>query len=79
MRSATDADGVRAALAHQAASPVRWIQTVEAFVAAGVTHIVECGPGQVLTGLCRRIAPDLSVLSTNDENELDEALVSTRG
>jgi len=79
VRSATDADAVRSALAQQAASPVRWIQTVEAFVAAGVTHIVECGPGQVLTGLCRRIAPDLSVLPTNDENELDEALASTRG
>ena len=70
----TDADAMRSALAQQAASPVRWVETVQAFVAAGVTHIVECGPGQVLTGLCRRIAPDLSVLSTNDENELDEAL-----
>jgi [acyl-carrier-protein] S-malonyltransferase len=78
VKSAADTDGVRNALALQAASPVRWVQTVEAFVAAGVTHIVECGPGQVLTGLCRRIAPDLTVLPANDANALDEALAATR-
>ncbi|MEP6942458.1 MAG: ACP S-malonyltransferase [Betaproteobacteria bacterium] len=78
VKSAGDADGVRNALALQAASPVRWVQTVEAFVAAGITHIVECGPGQVLTGLCRRIAPHLTVFPTHDANALDEALSSTR-
>jgi len=77
VKSATDADAVRNALALQAASPVRWMQTVETFAAAGVTHIVECGPGQVLTGLCRRIAPNLTVLPASDGNALDEALAAT--
>src|SRR5205823_13997665 len=37
-------DAIRAALAEQAASPVRWSDTIRAFAARGVTHIVECGP-----------------------------------
>ena len=37
---------IRAALAQQAASPVRWAETIQAFAARGVTHVVECGPGQ---------------------------------
>ena len=54
-RAATP-EAIRAALARQAASPVRWVETIQAFVAQGVTHIIECGPGTVLTGLARRIA-----------------------
>jgi hypothetical protein len=32
----------------QAASPVRWVETMQAMQAAGVTHVFECGPGKVL-------------------------------
>jgi [acyl-carrier-protein] S-malonyltransferase len=76
-RAARSAGDVRVALAQQAASPVRWTQTVQAFVAAGITHVVECGPGQVLTGLCRRIAPELTVMPTNDGSALESALVAS--
>jgi [acyl-carrier-protein] S-malonyltransferase len=65
---------IRVALAGQAASAVRWVQTVTWFVAHGVTHIVECGPGTVLSGLCRRIAPDLSVMPLNDGNAIAAAV-----
>jgi [acyl-carrier-protein] S-malonyltransferase len=75
---ADGASGIRVALARQAASPVRWVETVQAFVAAGVTHVLECGPGQVLTGLCRRIAPDLTVLPMNDGAAIDAALAETK-
>jgi [acyl-carrier-protein] S-malonyltransferase len=75
---ASDAVAIRAALAKQAASPVRWVQTVQAFMAAGVTHILECGPGQVLTGLCKRIAPDLAVLPMNDGAAIEAALAATQ-
>jgi [acyl-carrier-protein] S-malonyltransferase len=74
---AADAAAIRAALARQAASPVRWVATVQAFVAAGITHIVECGPGQVLTGLCKRIAPDLAIMPMNDGAAIDAALAAT--
>ncbi len=74
----SDAHAIRVALARQAASPVRWVETVQAFVAAGVTHVLECGPGQVLTGLCRRVAPDLAVLPMNDGAAIDAALSATK-
>ena len=73
---APDPSAIRGALARQAASPVRWVETVQAFVAAGVTHIFECGPGQVLTGLCKRIAPDLTVLPMNDGAAIEAALAA---
>jgi [acyl-carrier-protein] S-malonyltransferase len=75
--AAAGPDAIRAALARQAASPVRWVQTIEAFVAQEVTHVVECGPGTVLTGLARRIAPDLAVLPLNDAAALAAALAAT--
>jgi len=75
---ARDAASIRAALAKQAASPVRWVETVQAFVAAGVTHVFECGPGQVLTGLCKRIAPDLNAMPMNDGAAIEAALAASR-
>jgi [acyl-carrier-protein] S-malonyltransferase len=78
VRSAETSQAVRDALARQAANPVRWVQTVQSFEAHGVTHIVECGPGTVLSGLCRRIAPDIEILPTNDGDALEAALDATR-
>jgi len=52
----TNALDIINALQKQLFSPVRWIETVEYFVAQGVTEIIECGPGKVLTGLNKRIA-----------------------
>jgi [acyl-carrier-protein] S-malonyltransferase len=75
-RAATP-EAIRAALAGQAASPVRWVETVQAFVAQGVTHIIECGPGTVLTGLARRIAPDVEIFPLNDANAIAAAIVAT--
>ncbi len=57
---------IREALAQQAASPVRWTETIRAMEAHGVTHIVECGPGKVLTGLTKRIAPEITGFALND-------------
>lgn len=51
----TDADAARQALIDQVSRPVRWQESIEAMVAAGVTLFVEIGPGKVLTGLIRRI------------------------
>jgi [acyl-carrier-protein] S-malonyltransferase len=67
------ADAIRAALAKQAASPVRWVETIQAFAFRGVTHIVECGPGKVLTGLSRKIVPDVQSYALSD----DDAIAST--
>lgn len=70
------AEEIRAVLAAQAARPVRWVETVEAMVARGITHVVELGPGRVLTGLVKRIAPDLTVLSVGDSESLTACLGS---
>ena len=54
------------ALARQAASPVRWSDTIRKMSELGVTHVIECGPGRVLSGLTKRIAPALESLVVND-------------
>lgn len=74
--SAAAPAGIRHALACQAASPVRWAETMRAFAAAGVTHIVECGPGSVLTGLVKRTVPEIGVHATNDGDALATALAA---
>ena len=74
---AASPDAIRTALAAQAASPVRWVATIRAIAAQGVTHILECGPGKVLTGLARRIAPDLTALPLNDADAIAAALAAT--
>lgn len=56
----SEPDAIRAALARQASSAVQWVRTIERMKAEGVTDVVECGPGKVLTGLLRRTAPDLN-------------------
>jgi [acyl-carrier-protein] S-malonyltransferase len=69
---------IRNALAQQAASPIRWTETIRAMAARGVTHIVECGPGKVLTGLVKRIDESLTALPLNDDAALAEALATTK-
>jgi [acyl-carrier-protein] S-malonyltransferase len=69
---------IRTALARQAASPVRWSEIVRAMAGQGVTHIVECGPGKVLTGLTRRIAENVEAFALSDSAALDEALAAVK-
>ena len=47
-------------------SRVDWVGAVEHMAAEGVTHFVEVGPGRVLTGLIKRIAPDVEAIATDD-------------
>jgi [acyl-carrier-protein] S-malonyltransferase len=68
-----DADGIRDALARQAASPVRWVETVRALAARDVTHVIECGPGRVLNGLTRKIVPAFAALAIGDGVDLEAA------
>jgi [acyl-carrier-protein] S-malonyltransferase len=49
----------------QIVAPVRWIASVERMVADGVTTFVEFGPGKVLTGLIKRIAPQARLVSVS--------------
>jgi [acyl-carrier-protein] S-malonyltransferase len=75
---ATTPDAIRNALARQAASPVRWVETLQALVDSGVTHILECGPGRVLTGLMRKLPADVHTGSLDDGVMLANALDAMR-
>lgn len=70
---------IREALARQAASPVRWVEIVRAMAARGVTHVLECGPGKVLAGLTKRIAPELTGVAVHDGDALDAARRTVAG
>ena len=71
---ASEPAAIRDALVRQAFSPVRWIESVEAMAAAGLTAVVECGPGKVLAGMNKRIAKDIGGASLHDAASLTAAL-----
>jgi [acyl-carrier-protein] S-malonyltransferase len=70
----TEPARIKDALVRQAASPVRWVEIIGKMVDSGVTHIVECGPGKVLAGMTKRIAPGVKSFAAADRASLEEAL-----
>ncbi|MFT4269326.1 MAG: ACP S-malonyltransferase [Xenophilus sp.] len=69
----TEPARIRDALVRQAAGPVRWVECVKALQARGVTAIAECGPGRVLAGMVKRIAPEVANPVILDPATLAEA------
>ena len=65
-------------LVRQVTSPVRWEDVVSRLAKEGVTVCVEVGPGKVLSGLNRRIAPEMQVLNVEDRASLHTALEALR-
>jgi [acyl-carrier-protein] S-malonyltransferase len=61
-----DAARLRNLLAEQVRSPVEWVASVRRMVADGVDTFVECGPGNALAGMVKRIAPEARTLSVGD-------------
>jgi [acyl-carrier-protein] S-malonyltransferase len=72
-------DAIRAALAKQAASAVRWSDTVRAIAARGITDVIEAGPGRVLSGMVRKIDGALKVHALTDGHALREAQAALGG
>lgn len=72
----SDPVAMRALLVRQLYSPVKWVDCVNAMVQQGVTTIVECGPGKVLSGLSKRIDKSLNCLNIEDPASLDAALAA---
>lgn len=70
---------LRMALREQVTAAVRWVEIVQALPSLGVATVVEIGPGRVLTGLVRRIAPDLACLNIEDPASLEAAALGVRG
>lgn len=77
--SQSDAAAIRDALVRQAWHPVRWVETIQAMKAQGVTHVIECGPGKVLNGLTKRIDKDLVGLAITDPASMQAALDLVQG
>jgi [acyl-carrier-protein] S-malonyltransferase len=70
---ADSADAIRDALYRQAFGPVRWVETILALKARGLTHVIECGPGKVLAGMVKRIDGELITTTVFDPATLQEA------
>jgi [acyl-carrier-protein] S-malonyltransferase len=73
VKSPTEPSMIRDALYRQAYNPVRWVETIQAIRARGITHIFECGPGKVLAGMVRRIEPEVVSAAVFDPATLAEA------
>ena len=76
-RLITTADGCRDELVDHLTAGVDWVGAVQTMSAAGVTTFIEIGPGRVLTGLIKRIAPDARSIPADDPTIVDR-LLSTR-
>jgi [acyl-carrier-protein] S-malonyltransferase len=73
-RPITTADGSRAELVEHLTAGVDWVAAVQRMTDAGVTTFVEVGPGKVLTGLIKRIAPDAEIVAADDPANHDRLL-----
>lgn len=65
---------IRDALVRQVAGPVHWVKCVKAIAAQSVTHLIECGPGKVLTRLTKHIDSNLISEAMNDPTSLNKTL-----
>lgn len=63
-------DDVRREAVAQVVAPVRWIASVQRMVEDGITTFLEIGPGKVLTGLVKRIAPQARLININGAEEV---------
>jgi len=73
-----DAAAIKDALVRQAAAPVRWVESVQKMSALGMTRVIECGPGKVLSGLVKRIDAQLSADAINDQASLEAVLEASQ-
>src|SRR5581483_6717122 len=65
------ATAVRNALDRQVVSPVRWVESVEKMISMGVRRFVEVGPGNVLTGLIKRIDSSVELVNVSDVGSIE--------
>lgn len=71
--SPSEPAAIRDALVRQAAGPVRWVEVIQALRGRGLAHIVECGPGKVLSGMVKRIDGEVQTTTLLDPASLAAA------
>jgi [acyl-carrier-protein] S-malonyltransferase len=72
-------EAIRDALVRQLYNPVRWVETVRAMHARGVTTVLEMGPGKVLAGLSKRIDKSMAASPVQNPGDLEQALTACQG
>lgn len=75
-RQRTGAEEIRAGLLQQLHHPVRWTDTIRTMKASGITRIIECGPGRVLSGLIKRIDREIIGQAVYDPETLADAVAA---
>lgn len=70
----TDQPDIKNALIEQLFMPVRWVETIQVMVDQGIELLIECGPGNVLAGLIKRINSQLPVISIGTRENFEKAL-----
>lgn len=78
VKTRTEAQEIKKALAAQAASAVLWAETVREMEKMGMQMIYECGPGAALSGMVKRITPQVKAMALNNQKTLAEAAVQTK-
>lgn len=73
------ATAVRNALVRQVSSPVRWVEVIQRMIAMGVKRFVEVGPGNVLTGLIKRIDGNVELINISDVPSIEAYLRGVTG
>jgi [acyl-carrier-protein] S-malonyltransferase len=71
-------DEVREIMADQIISPVKWQTTIENMVADGFDTFIETGVGKVLSGLIKKIAPDVNVYNVEDAESLKNTVEAVK-
>jgi [acyl-carrier-protein] S-malonyltransferase len=69
-----DPQAIKALMLEQIYSPVKWVDCVKQLKQSGVSTLVECGPGKVLSGLAKRIDRELTSVATESAADFDAAL-----
>ena len=73
-KSKQSSSDIKAALLQQLYMPVRWVESVNTMKESGVTKIIECGPGKVLSGLIKRIDRSFDIFAVQDKATLEKSL-----
>lgn len=72
------ADDFKSKMPKQISSSVHWTQTIQKMVEEGVDTFVEIGPGKVLAGLNKKIAPETTVYNVFDKASLDTTVAALK-
>jgi [acyl-carrier-protein] S-malonyltransferase len=73
-----NAEETKKLLAQQVTAPVRWEESMRHLIGQGVTRFIELGPGTVLSGFLKRIAPGLELLNVEDSASLEKTVCALR-